>query len=327
MEWMVVGPRLNLTGMGADAGDAESTRTVLVALAVNAAIAAAKTAAAVISGSASMVAEAAHSWADSGNEVFLLIANRRSRRPPDARHPLGYGREAYVWSMLAAVGLFVVGAVVSVWHGLAEIAHHESSRGDYRLAYLVLAIAFVLEAISLYQAVRQLRGEAHAYQRDLLEHVLATSDPTVRAVFAEDSAALIGIATAFGGIGLHQLTGDALWDSIGSILVGVLLGVVAVVLIDRNRRFITGEPVSEDLHEAVVARIKALPGVAAVRFLRLIYVGPRMLFLVASVDLVGDEIESHVAKTLRRLESELESDPHIVDAVLTIADPDLRDAT
>ncbi len=303
----------------------ESTRTVLIALGANAMIAVAKTVASVLSGSASMVAEAAHSWADTGNQVFLLIADRRSRRPPDARHPLGHGREAYVWALLAAVGLFVVGASVSIWHGVTEILHGESDTGDYRLSYIVLLIALVLEGTSLLQAVRQLRGEAELFSRDLLEHALSTSDPTTRAVFAEDSGAVIGIVIAFLGIGLHQLTGDAVWDAIGSILVGVLLGVIAVVLIDRNRRFLTGESGSDELREAVIARIKALPDVAEVRFVRLVFVGPKRLFLVASVDLVGDQAESHVARTLRRLEGILESDPSITDAVLTIADPDEND--
>src|ERR1700750_2492369 len=133
----------------------ESTLTVLVALGANLASAAATTAAAALSGSASMAAEAAHSWADTGNEVFLLIANRRSSRDADERRPLGYGREAYVWSLLAAVGLFVVGAAVSIWRGLSELLHGAGAGEDYRLAYLVLAIAFVLEGISLMQAVRQ----------------------------------------------------------------------------------------------------------------------------------------------------------------------------
>lgn len=300
----------------------ESARTVVIALVANGLIAAAKTIATAFSGSASMMAEAAHSWADTGNQVFLLIADRRSRRPADAGHPLGFGREAYVWSLLAAVGLFVVGASVSIWHGITEIIHGESERGDYFLSYIVLAIALVLEGISFLQAVRQLRGEARLYNRDLLEHALGTSDPTTRAVFAEDSAAVIGIVIAFAGIGLHQLTGNAVWDAVGSILVGILLGVIAVVLIDRNRRFITGEPASDELTDAVVARITALREVAEVRFIRLVFVGPKRLFVVASVDLVGDDTESHVARTLRRLEQELEDDPHIADAVLTIADPE-----
>jgi cation diffusion facilitator family transporter len=306
------------------AGDrGDSALTVFIAFSTNLAIAAAKSLAALASGSASMLAEAAHSWADTGNEVFLLIANRRSARPPDDRHPLGYGREAYVWSLLAAVGLFAVGASVSVWHGVSELMHGEEEQGgDYAPAYVTLAIAFVLESISFLQAFRQLRREARGLDRDLLSHALETSDPTVRAVFAEDAAALVGILIAAIGIALHQFTGVVAWDAMGSILIGVLLGVVAVLLIDRNRRFLTGEPGSEKLREAAIARIKELQDVAEVRFIRLEFIGPKQLFVVASVDLVGDPVESSVAKTLRRLERDLESSPYVVEAVLTVSEPD-----
>ena len=155
--------------------------------------------------------------------------------------------------------------------------------------------------------------------------MLETSDPTTRAVFAEDTAALIGIVLAALGIGLHQLTGQVVWDAIGSILVGLLLGVVAVVLIDRNRRFLVGEPASTDLQGAAIAHLEKLPEVASVRFIRLVFVGPKQLFLVASVDLVGDDAESQVASTLRRLETQLQDEQYIVDAVLTIAEPDELD--
>jgi divalent metal cation (Fe/Co/Zn/Cd) transporter len=116
-----------------------------------------------------------------------------------------------------------------------------------------------------------------------------------------------------------------MWDALGSILVGVLLAVTAVLLIDRNRRFLIGEPGSGELNDAVVARIRQLPDVAGVRFVRLVVVGPKQLFVVASVDLVGDQVESLVAHTLRRLERELEINPEIVDAVLTVAEPDEED--
>jgi cation diffusion facilitator family transporter len=301
----------------------ESTVTVLVAFGANFAIAAAKTAAAAVSGSASMLAEAAHSWADTGNQVFLMIANRRSARPADRSRPLGYGREAYVWSLLAAIGLFVVGASVSIWHGISELIGGEEAQGrDYLIAYIVLAVSFVLEGISFFQAFRQLRAEAHGLERDLLEHALETSDPTVRAVFAEDAAALVGIVIAVAGIALHEFTGVAAWDAVGSILVGVLLGVVAVLLIDRNRRFLTGEGGSAELREAAVRRVQRLADVAEVRYLRLEFIGPKQLFLVASVDLTGDDAESSVARRLRRLEGELEADPYVVEAVLTVSEPD-----
>jgi cation diffusion facilitator family transporter len=305
--------------------ETESTFTVFVAFAANLAVAVAKTVAAVISGSASMTAEAAHSWADTGNQGLLIVANRRSSRPPDAERPLGYGGEAYVWSLLAAVGLFVVGGSLSVWRGVTELIHGESSAENYLIAYIVLGIAFVLESTSLLQAVRQLGGEAREFDRDLLAHVLQTSDPTTRAVFAEDTAALIGIVIAVAGIGLHQLTGNPVWDEVGSILVGLLLGAVAVLLIDRNRRFLVGQPASPQLREAAIARLQQLDEVAAVRFVRLVFVGPKQLFLVASVDLVGDAVESRVATTLRDLETRLQAEPYIVDAVLTIAEPDELD--
>ena len=300
----------------------DSTFTVLVAFGANLAIAVAKTAAAGVSGSASMSAEAAHSWADTGNEVFLLIANRRGGRAADERRPLGYGREVYVWSLLAAVGLFVVGAAVSIWRGVTELLHGAEGSEDYRLSYLVLAVAFILEGASLMQAVRQLRSEANKFDTDLLEYALQTSDPTVRAVFAEDTAALIGIGIAFLGILLHQLTGEVAWDAIGSILVGVLLGVVAVLLIDRNRVFLTGEPGSPRIREALVARLSDFPEVATVRFLRPEFIGPKRLFVIASVDLVGDSAESSVARTLRLLEHRLEEQPYVAEAVLTVSEPD-----
>ena len=300
----------------------DSTVTVLVAFGANLAIAVAKTVAAQLSGSASMSAEAAHSWADTGNEVFLLVANRRGNRAADGRRPLGYGREVYVWSLLAAVGLFVVGAAVSIWRGVTELLHGAEGGEDYRLAYLVLAIAFVLEGTSLLQAVRQLRREASRFETDVLDYALQTSDPTVRAVFAEDSAALVGIGIAFLGILLHQLTGEVMWDAIGSILVGVLLGVVAVLLIDRNRVFLTGEPGSPRIRDALVARLSEFPEVASVRFLRPEFIGPKRLFVIASVDLVGDSAESSVARTLRLLEQRLEEDPYVAEAVLTVSEPD-----
>jgi cation diffusion facilitator family transporter len=161
-------------------------------------VAVAKSAAAAVTGSASLVAEAAHSWADTGNQVFLLIADRRSHRPRDDAHPFGYGREAYVWSLFAALGLFVAGAVVSVTHGIQELIHPEAA-GHFLVGYLVLAVSFVLEGISLRRSVQQAGPEAELLQRDLIEHVVATSDPELRAVFAEDSAALIGLVIAAAG--------------------------------------------------------------------------------------------------------------------------------
>src|SRR6266498_1973443 len=180
-------------------GGSESALTVLVALAANLLVAVAKSVAAALTGSASILAEAAHSWADTGNGVFLLVANRRSGRPPDRAHPLGHGREAYVWSLLAALGLFVAGAAVSMTHGVQELVRPEPA-SDFVVGYVVLALSFVLEGVSFLRSLRQVRAEAASLRRDLIEHVLATSDPTLRAVVAEDSAALVGLVVAATGL-------------------------------------------------------------------------------------------------------------------------------
>ena len=298
----------------------ESTLTVVVAFGANLLVAVAKSIAALVTGSASIAAEVAHSWADTGNEVFLYVAERRSARAKDATHPLGYGREAYVWSMYAAFGLFAVGAAVSILHGVQSLADPEPVT-DWAVAYAVLGIAFVLEGVSFVRAYRQASAAAVRSGEGTLQSVLATSNPTLRAVFAEDAAALIGLAIAFLGVLLHQVTGSPVYDAVGSILVGVLLGVVAVVLINRNRRFLVGQETDPAVSRSMVAFLNARDEIERVTYLHLEFVGASRVFLVAAVDLVGDDTESNVAVALRRVESALERNPHIEKAVLTLSVP------
>jgi cation diffusion facilitator family transporter len=304
-------------------GGGESLLTVVVALGANGLLAIAKSVAAVMTGSAAMVAESAHSWADTGNEVFLLVAERRGGRPRDASHPRGYGRATYVWSLVAAFGLFSAGAMVSVWHGVTDLLHppHEGS-ATFLTNYVVLAIAFVLEGTSFLQATRQVRGAARRWRLHPLRYVDRTSNPTVRAVFLEDLAALIGIALAAIGIALHQVTGEAAYDAIGSIAIGVLLGVVAVFLMRRNMQYLMGEVLSPRLRDEVLRRMLAHPEIDRITYLHVEYVGPQRLFVVAAVDLVGDAVESDVALRLRKVEADIETDELIEDSVLTLAPPD-----
>lgn len=308
------------TGAAAPAEHGESTLTVVLALGANALIAAAKTAAAVLTGAASMLAEAAHSWADTGNEVFLLVAQRRGSRPADASHPFGYGREVYVWSMFAAIGLFAVGAGVSVTHGVQELLHPEPA-SDFVVAYVVLAVAFVLEGVSFLQAWRQTRAEARDRARGVFEQVLVTSDPTVRAVFFEDAAALVGIVIAAGGIALHEATGSTVPDAVGSILVGVLLGYVAFVLIRRNLQQLVGETVDPVLQAAALRRLLAMPQVARVTQLRLEVVGARRVLLTGAVDLTGDPGEQEASHLLAQVEAAVRAVPGVVGAVLSLSEP------
>ncbi|WP_375431130.1 cation diffusion facilitator family transporter [uncultured Friedmanniella sp.] len=299
----------------------ESLKTVVIAFAANLLIAIAKSVAAVISGSASMLAEAAHSWADTGNEIFLLVAERKAERGRDAHHPMGFGRESYVWSLFAAFGLFTAGAIVSIWHGVTELLDPEPA-GDYLIAYIVLALAFVLEGISFRQAFMQSRAAAKGLDRGLLEYVSSTSNSTLRAVFAEDAAALIGILIAVVGIALHQATGSVIPDAIGSIMVGALLAVVAIFLIDRNRRFLVGEAVRPQMREEVLRGLLERADVERVTYLHLEFVGPGRLYLVAAIDMSGDDREHDLAVRLRRVERDLEQNANIEEAVLTLATPD-----
>ena len=304
---------------GAGAGD--STVTIAVAFGANLLIAIAKSAAALLTGSASMVAEAAHSWADAGNEIFLVLADRRSRRPPEPTHPDGFGREAYVWSLFAAMGLFVAGGAVSVTHGAQEL-FTQGPGGDYLVAYLVLGVSFLLEGTSFVRSVLQARPEARSMNRDVIEHVLRTTDPTLRAVFAEDSAALAGIVIAALGLGLHQLTGSAVFDAVGSILVGVLLGAVALILISHNRRFLIGQEADPQVRSATMRSLLAMPEVDRVTYLRVEVVGPRMITVVGDVDLTGDDIEPRIAVRLRAVEARLSSSPAVITVTLSLSAPD-----
>ncbi|GAA5145417.1 cation transporter [Microbacterium pseudoresistens] len=292
--------------------------TVLIAFLANILVAIAKTVAAAITASASMVAEAAHSWADAGNEVFLILAERRGAKPKDERHPFGYGRNAFVYSLIAAFGIFTAGAIVSIMHGIQQLGKDEPVEQPI-VAYIVLAIAFVLEGASFTQAFLRSRSIAHERGSSTWDFVLDTSDTTLRAVFFEDAAALIGILIAAGSILLHQVTGQAVWDAVGSILIGVLLAIVALMLIRRNVAFLVGSSLPPAVRARAGRALLQLEDVSRVTYLHLEFVGPHRLFLVAEVDLAGDDREHDVARRLRDIERRIKEHENIETAVLSLS--------
>lgn len=294
--------------------------TVILAFGANFLIAIAKSIVAAFTGSAAMVAEAAHSWADTGNEVFLIVGERRSSRAADPSHPLGYGRLAYVWSMFAAFGLFAVGSAVSIWHGIQSLGAPEEET-EYFWAYVVLGVAFLLEGTSFLQALREARSESRERHMSILSHVNTTSNPMLRSVFIEDALALIGLLLAAAGLFLHQETGDPVWDAIASILVGVLLGIGAIVLISRNAQFLAGEAVSERGRDLLLGLIADHPNVETVSFLHTEWVGADQILVIATVDLVGDVPESQLQVLLQEVEDTLEAQPEVARAILGLTNP------
>jgi len=290
----------------------ESATTVVVALAANLGIAVAKLAAAIVTGSSAMLAESFHAMADTGNEVVLLIAQRHSESPPDEDHPLGHGRAAYFWALIAALGVFVTGALLSIRQGLHELLHPGEST-SFVVAYVVLAISLALESVSLLRAYRQLRREATDLKREFTEHVLLSSDPIARAVFAEDAAAVAGNLIAGAGIALRQLTGSRVPDAVAAVLIGLILAYVALELARRNGDFLIGRRAPARIEAEVRQTIAGLRGVTGVNELLVTFLGPRQLRVLARVDiddgLSGAEVKSLIAEIEDALCS---SSPYIV---------------
>jgi cation diffusion facilitator family transporter len=261
----------------------ESTGTVVLAGAVNLAIAVAKLVGGLISHSSAMLSEAAHSLADTVTEVLLFIALKRGNRAPDARHPFGYGRETYFWAFLAALCTFGVGAGFSIYQGVTTIIGGEE-QGSPTISYVILAVSFVLEGSSLLKAVRQVRGAAREHDVSSRQYLRHTTDTTVKAVTFEDTAALVGLVLAALGLFLEQVTGDPLWDGMSAILIGVLLIAVAGSLARANISLLIGQSVPGTTRQELEDELSALDQVDGVPFLLTTVIGPGQLLVAAKVD-------------------------------------------
>jgi cation diffusion facilitator family transporter len=282
----------------------ESGGTVIIAFAMNLAIAVAKTVAGLLSGSSAMLSEAAHSYADTITEVLLFVALRRGDKPPDENHPFGYGKATYFWALLAALFTFVAGAGYSILHGVDTIRHGEELT-DFTMSYVVLAVAFVLEAVSFARALRQVRASSRRWRVSMRRYLQLTPDTTVKAVALEDMAALIGIAIAALGLALAQVTGSAKWDGLASVAIGLLLLIVAVTLARHNASLLVGEAVPPRLQQAIHDELAGVPEVERVLTLLTMYLGPSSLLVAAKVDfqddVTSDAVESAADEAERRL--------------------------
>ena len=292
---------------------ADTRRTVIIAGAANVLVGLVKLVAGIMSGSSAMLAESAHSAADTLDQVFLLMSLRRGDRPASRAHPFGHGQERYFWSLLAAFGIFVAGGGFSVFEGVLALTRSEQE--SPLIAYIALAVAFAAEGGSLARAYWQVRGEARRRHEEVLDHVESSPDITVKVALFEDTAAVVGLVFAALGVGLRQLTGSPAWDGGASIAIGVLLFVVAVKLGMDSKELLIGRAASPGMERLIRAEIESRPGVAALLELRTMHIGPDSLIIAARVAL-ADELVANQAEDLadeidRRLSEQLPVQPHV----------------
>jgi cation diffusion facilitator family transporter len=262
----------------------ESLASILAALAANTAIAVAKGVAAALTGSPALLAETLHTAADTGNEVLLWIAVRRSRRPADPSHPLGYGPERYYWALLAAIGMFVIGGAVSVWEGIRALINPPELE-TFWVGVAVLLIALTLDGLSRTVALRQLRRQAAARGISVRELLRESPDPTVVTIYLEDSVDVLGAALALVALVLHHVTGSALPDALATIVIGLLLVYVALKLTRRNRQLLSNQGIPERYLEQLRQRIGSADGVRGVQSLEAVYLGPGEVLVAADVEM------------------------------------------
>ncbi|MFK0018519.1 cation diffusion facilitator family transporter [Streptomyces sp. NPDC090798] len=276
--------------------DRRTRVTVLVALGANLLIAVAKAVGGLLAGSPALLSEAAHSVADSMNEVFLLAALRRSRRPADRRHPFGYGKERFFWSLLAAVGIFVMGGCFSFFQGVEALRNGaEESFHGYVAGLAVLGVALLAEGASLLRALHQVRRQGGGAD--------GMRDPALRTVVAEDGTAVLGVTFAITGMVLHMVTGQVVWEACASLAIGALLVCVAYWLGRDAREQLIGRAADEEASRRIRALLEAQPEIDSVEALLTMELGLDSTLVAARIDLVpgldSEEVEE-VAVRIKR---------------------------
>jgi cation diffusion facilitator family transporter len=295
---------------------ADSKRTVLIALAANAVIAIAKLFGGLVSGSSSMLAEAGHSIADTTNQAFLLVSITLSVREPTPKRPFGSGQERFLWSFLAAVGMFVAGSLFAVGFGTYELLKGGEEVSP-ALPLAILGVSLLAEGTSWVRAFRQTRGEAQEADRSIWRYIRETRDPNVKMVLVEDTAALLGIVIAAAGIILDSLTGAKAFDPSASIVIGGLLVSLAVWLARDSKHLLIGASARPDEREAIESVIESHDEVVEVVQLLTMVLGPKAVLVAARVNLEDGVDAGHIERLAGEIDDELrEQIPDITEVFL-----------
>ena len=297
------------------------TRAILAALAANAGIATAKFIGWLVTGSSSMLAEAVHSVADTANQGLLLLGGRTARRSATPEHPFGYGRDRYFYSFVVALLLFTLGSVFALYEGIHKLEAHEPLTSPI-VAVGILVVAIVLESFSFRTAIhesRPLKGSGTWWQ-----FIRQSKVPELPVVLLEDFGALVGLVLALFGVGLSVLTGDSVWDAIGTICIGVLLGVIAIILIIEMKSLLIGEGAAPSVLAKVVSALESADDVQHVIHIKTQYLGPEELLVAAKIAMrPGLPLEA-VAAAIDAAEARVRE--RVPDARLIYLEPDLERA-
>jgi len=301
----------------------ESTRVVNAALVGNLLVAVTKAAAAAVTGSAAMTSEAVHSAVDTGNELLLLYGMRKARRPPDADHPFGHGREIYFWSFIVALLFFALGAVASIYEGVHHILSPVAISKP-AVNYVVLGLALVFEGSSWWVAFghfRKTKGEAGYF-----EAVQRSKDSATFTVLAEDTGAVIGILIALAGTVAAQLLERPELDGMASIGIGVLLAAIAFVLARETKGLLIGEPARSELTDAICRMASAEPGIRVSNGLFTVHMGPQQVVAALSVDFKDTLTALEVERIIASLEDRVrKAHPEVVSLLIKPQKPEGAD--
>jgi cation diffusion facilitator family transporter len=295
-----------------------SQRAVIAAFLANLGIAAAKFGAFFATGAASMLAESVHSLADTGNQALLLLGARRARRAPSPQHPFGYGRERYFWAFVVALLLFSLGAIFAIAEGVEKLLHpHVIESPTWAFAVLFAAIA--LESFSLRTAMR----EANAVRsgESWWGFVRRAKSPELPVVLLEDIGALLGLGFALAGVSLAVATGEARFDAIGSIAIGLLLGAIAIVLASEMKSLLIGEAASPAVEARIRAAIESTPCVRRLIHMRTLHLGPEELLLGAKLEFAGDLDVPALARSIDGVEARVRAE--VPEARVIYLEPDV----
>ncbi|SMF59959.1 cation diffusion facilitator family transporter [Streptomyces sp. Amel2xC10] len=278
------------------------TKAIVAALAANLAIAVSKFVAFAFSGSSSMLAEGVHSLADSGNQALLLVGGKKAQREATPQHPFGYGRERYIYAFLVSIVLFSVGGMFAIYEGYEKIKHpHEIEHWYWPVGVLVFAI--IAESFSFRTAIKEsnpLRGD-HSWT----EFVRRAKAPELPVVLLEDLGALVGLILALGGVGIALLTGDGVWDGIGTVCIGVLLVLIALVLAAETKSLLLGEAAGTDEVHKIETAIVDGDTVTRVIHMRTLHLGPEELLVAAKIAVRHDDTATEIATAIDAAETRI----------------------